>query len=665
MARDFTKRRADSSYALIIFFLGLFVGSEALRRHEPSELSVGVGLSTPLRSEAYVDQRQTSVRRESTVNVPAASSPEDHLVTEPLPLMKDGEQLSIKHWAGHLPVSTDKQKYFFYWLFEPETVDDNTPLLIWLNGGPGCSSMDGLFLENGPIQWTMVDGNYMLQQNPHSWHTAPAYTLYIDQPVGTGLSFTTNGHYPTNDLEVNIDFYFFLKSFFNLHADKFVENNSVWRKVFFSGESHAGHYIPHMMNFILQKNKHRGKPTIPLAGAAIGNGWMDPVYQYAAAEAAYGHGLLGRSQVNALDAEEQKCQELLRKGNYRSSICFDLLDDIVKQGYGLHSQYKMSPYDNRISEKKNAPKTFPKNHKVVECYLGGRNLPSWVNGTMGCEVKDSVLEIIHATAATMAKQTFQECTDPPYSALAHQDGKGVVDDIVAVLEDPSKPRLLFFNGIEDLICNHVGNEKALVNLPWNKKDQWVAADRYAWYAEREDRPVGFMKEFENLQFLKLLNAGHMVPMDLPDISLDMIKVFLAGASFADKSQGLHRSSSAPPASCPICATCPAEGECPKCPSEEIVPSPSVKNCTGEVAKAKEDLLAKVGESDKGSKPALGPVSFSWAIPLVILLFVLFGIIMLRRRREGRELVSSQGEFSDEQYQDESVDGEGRSGNGVI
>ena len=138
------------------------------------------------------------------------SSPDDHLVTDPLPLTKDGEQLTIRHWAGHLQASGDGHKYFFYWLFEPETVDDQTPLLIWLNGGPGCSSMDGLFLENGPIQWTLVNGsNLMLQQNPYSWHNAPAYTLYIDQPVGTGLSFTTNRDYPTNDEGVNNDFYFF------------------------------------------------------------------------------------------------------------------------------------------------------------------------------------------------------------------------------------------------------------------------------------------------------------------------------------------------------------------------------------------------------------------------------------------------------------------------
>jgi carboxypeptidase C (cathepsin A) len=69
-----------------------------------------------------------------------------------------------------------------------------------MNGGPGCSSMDGLFLENGPFK---LDDQLALHLNPHSWHHL-ADVLYIDQPVGTGLSFTTNRDgYPRNDEQVN------------------------------------------------------------------------------------------------------------------------------------------------------------------------------------------------------------------------------------------------------------------------------------------------------------------------------------------------------------------------------------------------------------------------------------------------------------------------------
>ena len=192
------------------------------------------------------DYNANSGRRLSSVNVPFPSSPDDHEVKS-LPLLSEGA-LTTRHWAGLLPASANGDKYLFYWLFAPDVSqqqglqETDIPLVIWLNGGPGCSSMDGLFLENGPLRFEQREdsGNYQLVAAQHSWHKTPAYMLYVDQPVGTGLSFTTARSYPKNDQEVNADFYAFLNSFFKAHADKFVTENKVNRPFYFSGESHAG-----------------------------------------------------------------------------------------------------------------------------------------------------------------------------------------------------------------------------------------------------------------------------------------------------------------------------------------------------------------------------------------------------------------------------------------
>ena len=89
------------------------------------------------------------------------------------------------------------------------------------------------------------------------WHKVPAYTLYIDQPVGTGWSITSSHDYPRNDEEINIDFYYFLQEFFKLHADKFVRDRTkkVHRPLYVSGESYAGHYIPSFINHVLKRNQ--------------------------------------------------------------------------------------------------------------------------------------------------------------------------------------------------------------------------------------------------------------------------------------------------------------------------------------------------------------------------------------------------------------------------
>jgi len=251
-------------------------------------------------------------------------TPSDHIVTS-LPYLPHNT-FPTKHYAGYLPASPKDDKHFFYWLFEPSfsssaaVVEDDVttvPLVIWLNGGPGCSSLDGLFLETGPFrlreqrqqqpkqhEYTTEDTDdttgsttdnegedpWTIEINPHSWHTAPAYVLYIDQPVGTGLSYTKEGNYCTNDKEINVDFYYFLENFLTVYKEFFlveqqpdeVEEDDgaggdgydedevddgctrmeTKRPLFFSGESHAGHYIPSMMNYILhQNNKKRQHNT--------------------------------------------------------------------------------------------------------------------------------------------------------------------------------------------------------------------------------------------------------------------------------------------------------------------------------------------------------------------------------------------------------------------
>ncbi len=79
----------------------------------------------------------------------------------------------------------------WFWFFEARNSPSTAPLAMWLNGGPGCSSMIGLFQENGPCTFNGVSGSTPVL-NPNSWNNA-ANMLYVDQPIGTGFSFGTDG----------------------------------------------------------------------------------------------------------------------------------------------------------------------------------------------------------------------------------------------------------------------------------------------------------------------------------------------------------------------------------------------------------------------------------------------------------------------------------------
>eukprot|EP00639_Heterosigma_akashiwo_P022602 CAMPEP_0206411840 /NCGR_PEP_ID=MMETSP0294-20121207/33569_1 /ASSEMBLY_ACC=CAM_ASM_000327 /TAXON_ID=39354 /ORGANISM="Heterosigma akashiwo, Strain CCMP2393" /LENGTH=179 /DNA_ID=CAMNT_0053872737 /DNA_START=93 /DNA_END=628 /DNA_ORIENTATION=- len=178
--------------------------------------------------------------------------------------------------------------------------------------------MDGLFLENGPFR--LNDAADTITVNQHSWHNAPANVLYIDQPVGTGLSYTTTNHYANNDQDVNQMFYTFLQNFLRLHSAYREPDGGGTRPVYFTGESHAGHYIPSMIKYILEKNSapSPGDARVTLGGALVGNGWTD-----------HGNGLLSEGQVATLARKEKQCQANLDKKDYNSGVCFDLVDDII------------------------------------------------------------------------------------------------------------------------------------------------------------------------------------------------------------------------------------------------------------------------------------------------------------------------------------------------
>lgn len=314
------------------------------------------------------------------------------------------------------------------------------------------------------------------------------------------------------------------------------------------------------MKYILDRNDDTSKTTSPrvkinLRGGAIGNGWVDPYYQYAAADLAYSIGIIDTAQKQSLDKKESGCRSDLERGHYKSSVCFDLLDDIVNDSAGRNGPVRLSIYDYRFWEQKGQARTFPPGHKDVERFLGGLHS----NG-MVVNYSD-VLRALHAEESITAGQRYMECTDPPYDALAHQDGLGVTKEVVQILEHPTKPKLFFFNGMNDMICNHIGNDKFLDNLKWSHTQDWMLSTRYAWdfkstFTETQG-PAGYIKEYDNLAFLKVASSGHMVPMDVPDVALEMIRKFMFHVSFGSNYQNLKSSVPQENKACVACPTCPA------------------------------------------------------------------------------------------------------------
>ncbi len=128
--------------------------------------------------------------------------------------------------------------HMFFWFFPAETNPSTAPVVLWLQGGPGSSSMFGLFEINGPVSAVFAsDGSTVIgEANPYSW-TKAANVLYVDNPVGAGFSHTGQEGFVTTQEEVGVDLYEMLQQWFTMFPEYQANDFFVF------GESYAGEIL--------------------------------------------------------------------------------------------------------------------------------------------------------------------------------------------------------------------------------------------------------------------------------------------------------------------------------------------------------------------------------------------------------------------------------------
>ena len=148
----------------------------------------------------------------------------------------------------------------FYFSLSDSTKD---PLIFWLSGGPGCSSNVALFAEHGPYR---IESPTSIKYNPDTW-IQKSSVVYLDQPLGTGLSYT-KGNVPKDSSAAAVDIYLGLLAFFRLFPE-YQKND-----LYIAGDSYAGKFIPYFFEYL---NSTSNAPLFNIKGAIIGNPLLNPV----------------------------------------------------------------------------------------------------------------------------------------------------------------------------------------------------------------------------------------------------------------------------------------------------------------------------------------------------------------------------------------------------
>lgn len=166
--------------------------------------------------------------------------------------------------------------------FEARNSPEDAPVVLWLNGGPGCSSSTGLLFELGPCR--IADDGTATTSNPYSWNTN-ANIIFLDQPVDVGYSYVEDGSTVNTSPVAGKDVYAFLELFFS----RFPEYASL--PFHLAAESYGGTYAPNIASVIYDENKkvplmassnaNDALVRINLASIMLGNGMTDNYIQMA------------------------------------------------------------------------------------------------------------------------------------------------------------------------------------------------------------------------------------------------------------------------------------------------------------------------------------------------------------------------------------------------
>ncbi|KAG8720448.1 Cell death protease [Ceratobasidium sp. 395] len=411
-------------------------------------------------------------------------------------------------YAGHLssdpkPPTAEHSKdvtahlYFVY--TKARRTADRERVIFWFNGGPGCSSFDGLMMETGP--WRVDGKGLKLVENGWEEYT---HVVYVDQPPGTGFSYTSTDKYLHELDESASHVVEFMKNFYAVFPE--LEEMDTY----LAGESFAGQYIPYIADALLKTSSTKA----PLRGVAIGNGWIDGRSQYPAyVDFALEKGLIkrGTKEFEKVDKQMQRCWKALNatseaKDTVNVGDCEGVMnsvtDALVTSVNG--KQMCLNVYDIRLSDDFPAcGMNWPPDLKDVYTYLRRKDVVSAIHANAKAEA--------WTECAGTVSQSFYTRTSPPSVTL-----------LPGLLERGIK--VLLFSGDQDYICNYMGTESLISKLKWSGSVGMGNATALGWKVNGTE--AGWWQESRNLTYVKVAGASHMVPYDVPVVAHDMILRFM-------------------------------------------------------------------------------------------------------------------------------------------
>jgi len=443
-----------------------------------------------------------------------ASTPRDQARIKSLPNYNG--QLS-EMYSGYVTVDPSHGRNIFYWFVPSTRSQGNDPLVLWLQGGPGCSGLLGLLEEHGPLTPDEVGG---LTTNPFAW-TQVANMLYIEAPCGVGFSYSdTPSDYNTNDLKTAQDNYAFLRLWYEIYPE--FKHNRLW----ITGESYGGVYVPTLTNQVLKGSDVELRRR--LQGIMVGNGVFGCGIDYGAIQfnLFYWHGLI--SYTNYQNWTAHGCdKDSSRSGcDYISGLAtaqIGVIDQqLVKQLRSLKAIAGPSPNQPSL-DPDDLYQDFCQGNGTLEFtdYDPYKCKQPLGNRTLDYLNRPDVQKAIHARPTAWAPCTTKINYTPSGASMVPYYREFFT-------ANPPISVLVYAGDVDIATVPFAFNQPCLAQL--NRKNLKVWSP---WFVN--GATAGYVEYFDTYTFATVKGAGHETPLYQPLSALNMFSRFLAQGNLNDNS----------------------------------------------------------------------------------------------------------------------------------
>jgi len=434
-------------------------------------------------------------------------------------------------YSGYLKTKREGDELFYMYI--PAINNPHiAPIMLWLNGGPGCSSLFGLLAEVGPVTSDNYEGKFKI--NPYSWNK-DVNLLVIEQPAGVGFSKIYDPKFEYNDDIMGENLLFAIKDFL---AEYSMKN----REFYVSGESYAGVYIPTLATYILNDTS---EDKVNLKGVLIGNGLTDydTDVERSMVEFGFWHGMISFETFNLFkkhcshkpdELHPEEDYEELKDGFYPRNVthrCNEIREEIRNNldGSDIYGIYRLCPKGQQITQ--NDPlyynskctyrKTIFEKLKKKDKYLKELEPEDdvWPDGCNDDLFFDIFLnnKTIKTKLGVDTSIIWTQC----YGRLNYDMGDSFKFYSETMLKHPDL-KVWVFSGTEDGVLSTLGTMRWINKLNFTIENEWT---QY----KVNDQVAGFAQKYkEGLVIVTVKGAGHMVPQDQRASAYKMYDSFIKG-----------------------------------------------------------------------------------------------------------------------------------------